>query len=619
MIDMRRHKRFLTARRLLCLIVAFASGVGCSRHDRPAGGAASTAPPGVLVFGDQLRPGQFRDFNLVLFTIDTVRRDHLGCYGMADAQTPTIDGLAGRGAVFEHAVAGQPSTLPSHCTIMTGLDVPNHGVRDNGKYVLDQNAVTLAEVLKQHGYATAATIATHVLNRRFGLNQGFDVYEDRISSKGWRPGGGTDLSKDADVVTDASIAWLTDHLEQTPGGRFFMWVHYFDAHLPYEPPEQFAQLFPDRPYDGEIAFLDHEMGRFLDFVAQRGLTERTLVVLASDHGEGLGEHGEDAHSRLVYDTTIRIPLIISCPPFFDAPRRVDQVTVGTIDIMPTILSLLGINAGLDMDGLDMVATPVPPDRAMYVETLAGLLRHNWAPLHGLRRIDAKYIQAPLPEYYRLTDDPHELDNVLQRDPRVADELAAQLKSLMDRWEQSERAAAGPRPLDAATARQLASLGYVTTADPSDPEPPQRPDPKDMVPIFEWIRHNPPAELHHRARELVVQAGRTDYLYRRGLILAETAHEKMPDEPAFLTTVGVGHFRLGRFETAVDVLAAAEKLCMARGAAPDPLNEAVAAMALHRLGRAEDAERRWRGIGTDADHDGDTTRILKEAADLLGDS
>ena len=598
----------------LVAVVLIASG-GCARDETPPADAGSTASPGVLVFGNQLSPGQFRDFNLLFITIDTVRRDHLGCYGMADAQTPTMDALAARGALFEHAVASQPSTLPSHCTMMTGLDVPSHGARTNGKFVLHERIVTLAEVLAERGYATAGFVATYVLDARFGIGQGFDTYHDQIKPTGWRPGQPIP-SKSADIITDLSVSWLNEHLNGPAAGRFFMWVHYFDAHLPYDPPDRFAAMFPDRPYDAEIAFIDSEMKRLLEFLDRRGLTEQTLIVLASDHGEGLGQHGEKDHSRLIYDTTVRIPLIVSCPPFFDAPRRVDQVTVGTIDIMPTLLSLLGIDAALNMDGIDLVTTPVPRYRAVYLETLAPLLYHGWAPLYGLRRIDAKYIEAPLPEYYRLTDDPDELDNVWQGDPDAATALAAQLQRVMAKLEQRQRAD-GPRPLDPATERRLASLGYVTTATSAVAESPRRRDPKDMVPIFEWIRRDPTPELHRRARELVVQTDLSDYLYRRGLILAETAFEKMPREPQFLTTVGIGRYRLGRLQEAVEALTDAESLAATAGAGRDPLNEAVLVMALHRLGRVEDADRRWREVSTwAADRDEVTTRILREAAALL---
>ncbi len=585
---------------------------GCARDQRDG----DAAPREVLAFENRVNPGDLSGFNLLFITIDTVRRDHLGCYGMADARTPVMDRLANRGVLFDHAVATQPSTLPSHCTMMTGLDVPTHGVRTNGKFVLRPEVVTLAETLKDRGYATAAFTATYVLDARFGLSQGFDTYHDEVRPPGWRPGQPI-TPKNADVITDLSVSWLTNHLENPSNGPIFMWVHYFDAHLPYEPPQRFARLFPDSPYDGEIAFIDSEMKRLLDLFDRRGLTEKTLIVLASDHGEGLGEHGEKDHSRLIYDTTIRIPLIISCPPFFDAPLRVSEVTVATMDIMPTVLSLLGIDAKSNMDGINLVTTPVSTDRAVYLETLAPLLYHNWAPLHGLRRIDAKYIDAPRPEYYRLIDDPGELNNVLRRDPDAASELAMQLEEVMARHAGSEHAAKSGN-MDEATARRLASLGYVTTGAPDDAETSVRPDPKDMVPIFEWLRRDPTPTLHRRAREIVIQTGLSEYLYRRGLILAETAHDKMPDKPAFLTTVGLAQYRMNWFAQAILTLTEAQQLHAAAGTAPHVLNEAVLIMALHRHGRVNDALRRWRELrGSAVGRNADAIRVVKEAAALLG--
>ena len=580
--------------------------------------------PSCGMFGGRLDRGALADFNLLLITLDTVRRDHIGCYGFADARTPTIDGLATRGVQFDQAVTGSPSTLPSHCSMMTGLEVPSHGVRTNAKFVLDQRITTLAEVLKLHDYGTAAFVGTYVLDSRFGLSQGFDHYDDQVRPPDYQPGRRS-RGRGADNITNASIVWLKGHLDTQPGGRFFVWAHYFDAHLPHSPPEEFARLFPDRLYDAEIAFIDSQIRRLMDFIEARDLTARTLIVLTSDHGEGLGEHGEKAHSRLVYDTTMRIPLIISCPPFFDVPGRIDEVTVATIDIMPTVLSLLGINSDLPFDGIDLATSAVPRHRAIYLETLAPLLYHGWASLHGLRLIDAKYIAAPLPEYYNLIDDPHELNNLLDAAPHAADGLVAELHTLMDQWPPIDEIARAAKPLSSEAVRRLASLGYVSTGAADAGRTVKRPDPKDMVPIFETLRRGSPAQWHRKSRQMTRSPDNDQGAYRRALILAETAYSEDQQNADYLTTLGMARYRLGKNEAALAALNDAERLRAAAGLDSDGDNVAFVAMALHQLGRVEEARaklHRLRAVGSGAAglirSGGDTTqRFLAEADTLIG--
>lgn len=581
----------------------------------PAGSARgepeSRPTPSNTVLGPQLTRGSLSGFNLLFITLDTVRMDHIGCYGYADARTPTIDALAARGVQFDHAITGNPSTLPSHCTMMTGLEVPTHGARTNAKFALDQKVTTLAEVLAGRGYATAAVVATLVLDSQFGLDQGFDRYDDRITPQPRR----------ADRVTNVAIDWLERHLDGAPPPAFFLWVHYFDPHKPYDPPAPFAAFFQDRPYDAEIAFVDHELRRLLAFLDGRNLTSRTLIVVASDHGEGLGEHGEEDHSRLIYDTTVRIPLILSCPPVFEAPRRIDDVTVGTIDIMPTVLSLLGVETGLQMDGVDLTTTSISRDRAIYLETLAPLVYHGWAPLHGLRRIEGKYIQAPLPEYYDLRHDPHELQSLLETNPGVADKAAAELAALMRRWPPVEKTVPNAKPMNRRFVERLASLGYVTTVAPGDPPPSKRADPKDMVPLFRALNDDSPEQLHAKSREVVQVPGANRGTYRRALILAEVAYKQAPDNIEYLTTLGLAQYRAGRHAEALTTLLEAQKKHAERGEEVDAVAEAFTAMALHRLNRRDAARARLDRLRALMEHDkyaGDVAahRLFAEAETLI---
>jgi len=542
---------------------------------RFTGGASGRSTDGASLqrFQQRLRPGALTGWNFLFITWDTVRADHIGCYGYAAAETPTLDGLAGRGVQFDHAVTGVPSTLPTHCTMLTGLEAPRHGVRTNGKFNLGQEHVTLAEVLRQQGYATAAFVATFVLHRRFGLDQGFDHYDDAIPKEGRR----------ADHVTDAAVQWLEGHLASRPAQPFFIWVHYFDAHRQDHPPPPFSERFADRPYDGHIAFVDSQMRRLLDFVKSKQQTERTLIMVTSDHGEGLGDHLEPTHSRLIYDSTMRIPLVISLPAFYDAPGRVGDVTVGTIDLMPTVLSLLGVEPAVAMDGLDLVTASVPKDRAIYLETLAPFLYHGWAPLHGIRRIDAKYIAAPLPEYYDLANDPGERSNLLEVDPGANAGLAAVLEARMANWPSAGEAAALATSPDPRMVQQLAALGYVSTTSIDALDSAGLPDPKDMLPIWRELGRNDPVELHRLSVELLQQVDADQAAIRRAAILAEAACAAQPDNAEFLRVLGTAQYRAGRSEEAVHALSRFQRLTAEAG---DPIPPDVATMLAEATSRLD---------------------------------
>jgi len=413
--------------------------------------------------------------NVLVVTVDTLRADHLGCYGHPDAQTPTIDALARDGLRFERATTVSPITLPSHASMFTGLGAPNHGVRHNGTFRLADEHTTLAERYAAAGYDTAAFVSAFVLERRFGLDQGFDDYDDRFDAHD--PGAGSYPERPADRVTDRVLEWLDARAGAAQDRPFFVWVHYFDPHGPYEPPAPFDTRFADSPYDGEIAFVDRELGRLIEALDPPG----TLVVLTSDHGEGLGEHGEATHADLIYDSTMRVPLIVSNPVLFPGGKVVDDRLGATIDLVPTLVSLSGLETGPAVDGVDLTG-PTDPDRAVYVETLAPLLDYGWASLHGLRRYGDKFIRAPQPEYYDLDTDPGEQVNLLVEHPGAGG-LRVALASTMSTWPE-DFAATGVRELSPEEAERLAALGYVAGARGSTPD---SRDPKDMMPL--WHRMN----------------------------------------------------------------------------------------------------------------------------------
>ena len=440
-------------------------------------GAASALPPAI-----ELSHGAARDFNVVLFTLDTLRSDRVGCYGYGGVETPVIDGLAAAGVRFADAVSVVPMTLPSHASIMTGDYPPTHGARDNGTYRVVAQRETLAERFKAAGYSTAAFIAAFVLDHRFGLDQGFDVYDDQITAQ-HRAAGAEPLNpqRAGDVVTDAAMRWLESHHAQQPERRFFAWVHLFDPHLPYNPPEPFRSRYAADPYDGEVAFTDVQVGRFVDRLRELGQLERTLIVLVGDHGEGLGDHGESGHSLLIYGATMKVPLVFYCPALIPEGRVVADRVVATIDMAPTIADLLGLPA-LECDGLSLLQPDVDPDRAIYLETTAPELNHGWSPLYGLRRHRDKVIEAPTPEYYDLHADPGELQNLWSDRLDEAEPLAERLDALLSAFAQGGGEGESGLALDADARRKLEALGYIGSG--AAPELGPLPDPKDMIARFD---------------------------------------------------------------------------------------------------------------------------------------
>ncbi len=426
--------------------------------------------------------GAASGFNVLLVTLDTTRADRLGCYGAPGDPTPRLDALAGGGVRFERAITVAPITLPSHATILTGLYPPNHGVRDNGEFPLAPSHVTLAELLGAQGYETAAFVSAFVLDGRFGLRQGFDHYDDRVG-----PPSGEQSVEDrpAGEVTDAAVAWLGGRQSDRP---FFAWVHYFDPHIPYAAPEPFRSRFAQEPYTAEIAYMDSEIDRLMRSVEAQGLSDRTLVVVAADHGESLGEHGESTHAMFIYESTMRIPLIVSNPSLFRQAPHVDASLVSVVDIFPTVLELIGVPDIPEHDGRYLFDTETDPHRRVYLETLAPYLDHGWSGLFGLRDGEHKLIQAPRPEFYDLVADPQEATNLYNDPPSAVrpalEEMERELGEMLAGWPDAGSIAAGARPLDPQALERLESLGYVGGV--SRPRERGLEDPKEMVPLIEEI-------------------------------------------------------------------------------------------------------------------------------------
>jgi len=385
----------------------------------------------------------------------------LGAYGCEDIRTPAIDRLAGEGALFTLAYAPVPLTLPSHCTLMTGLYPPGHGVRNNGSYLLHGDVTTLAELLRDEGYSTAAVIGAYVLDSRFGLAQGFDSYDDAF------PGGSDDrqnyfscVERRGDEVTDLACKWLDSAREP-----FFLWLHYFDPHYPYQPPAPFDSLYRN-PYIGEIAFLDSCIGRVVRKMDEKGLYQKTLVILTSDHGESLGEHGEMSHGLFLYGATTRVPLILRLPGTVSPGTRIDDC-VSLADVLPTVCDLLGVESPRDVQGRSMTSIlggRAGDDVPIYLETRVPLENFGWSGITGVIHTGWKYYRVPHPEIYNMAEDPGETLNLSEDSTGIRTEMEALLLDLEKELSLEFREKAQVE-LDSETREKLERLGYLWNPTP----------------------------------------------------------------------------------------------------------------------------------------------------------
>ncbi|MFN7975160.1 MAG: sulfatase-like hydrolase/transferase [Acidobacteriota bacterium] len=445
----------------LSLRVAIAvTALGCAPSDNAA---TASAPPSKPV-------------SVVLLTLDTTRADALGCYGSTTALTPSLDSLAARGVRYARAFTGCPLTLVAHASLMTGRVPPEHGVRDNGTSVLPASVPTLAERLKGRGYATAAFVGSRVLDRRFGLDRGFDVYDDHMPAEQLGEYGYPE--RDAAAVTDAAIAWLSG---QGSSGRFFLWVHYYDPHAPYTPPADLSGPTDAAKYAGEVAYMDRQVGRLFDAIP--GGAESVLVAAVADHGEALGAHGERSHGVMLYGETMQVPLILAGSAL---PRgKVMAEVCASRLLAATILDVVG-----DADGSRAFGGPLPvPGRgastfadtpaAVYGETEMPALAYGWSALQSLTEDRYKLVVAPRPELYDLQADPHEAKNLYAERP----DEAARLEKALRTYEGTLKSVRAPVPApDAELRKSLESLGYVGGG-----STPGTIDPKDGLPMLDELQ------------------------------------------------------------------------------------------------------------------------------------
>jgi arylsulfatase A-like enzyme/Tfp pilus assembly protein PilF len=477
----RQFTGWLSAAAIAVLVHAFAI-FGCGRAEQPE---QPVEAPNTEWRGE-IAPN---DLNVILVTLDTLRSDRVSSYGSDLVDTPNIDGFASEGVLFSNAASTVPFTLPAHSSILTGLYPPGHGVRENVGYTLDASIPTLAEVLSEGGWDTAGFVSAFVLDGRWGIGRGFDHYFDDFDLAEFDTPNLGSVQRSGDVTIAEAVRWLDGRSQDAP---FFMWLHLYDPHDPYTPPEPFKSQYPGRPYDGEVAYTDSLIGEFRQSLEERGLLSSSLVILTADHGEGLGDHGEGQHGFFVYDTTIHVSLIVRPPTAAEGGRVVDSA-VSHVDIFPTILDAVGLWAPKRVHGQSLLPAIAGENlelvREVYSESLYPLLHYGWAALRAIRTEDRKLISAPRPEVFDLVADPREERDLSREEPGLTSELEKRLADLREEIESDAPATGAVPDIDAETLAQLQALGYAAgQGGVSLEEETDRPraDPKDKIRIHRTI-------------------------------------------------------------------------------------------------------------------------------------
>jgi choline-sulfatase len=473
-----------------------------------------------------------RGHSLVLVTLDTTRADVIAGALHDPAHFPAFASLAERVVGFPRAYTTAPLTLPAHASILTGLTPPRHGIRDNGLAALADEAVTLPEILSGHGYATAAFVSSVVLDRSFGLDQGFDLYDE--PSLHLRTGFDPENERPADATVARACAWLEELDRDRP---FFLWVHFYDPHLPYEPEPRHLEKARGDAYRGEVVQVDAALGRLLATLERLDLSDDTLLALTADHGESLGEHGEPTHGALCYEATVRVPFYLCFPGEVPLPGPAHIASV--VDLMPTLLGRLGLPVPAGLDGIDLFRPDNRRDRGVYFESYSGYLYYGWSPLAGWRDPHGKYLHSSKPELYRLPSDPAEIDDQARVSPEDCAAARAAIAELFSRPALPPRRSSEDPRLDAA----LSALGYASgsleSGLPGPLEPTDRPDPRslagELVPLL--------------GAHTSLAAGR----FEEALALARRILARNPAHLLALDIQAVSDMELGHFEAAEEAL------------------------------------------------------------------
>ncbi len=506
---------------------------------------------------NQCQPGAKARPNIILITLDTTRADALGAYGNSWAVTPVIDRLAATGHLFGNCLSQAPITLPAHASIMTGLIPPHHGVRNNGTYQLQQKT-TLAETLQNNGYATGAFVGSVILARQYGLAKGFLHYDDDVVHYTETTESHI-VTRRAETVISRALSWMKQ--TQKP---FFSWLHLYDAHWPYDPPSPFKEAYADQPYLGELAYLDLQLGRLIHQLKQQGLWDNTLLVLTADHGESLGEHGEDSHGFFAYSATTHVPLILSGPLVSQPGRRIEHL-VRSIDIMPTLLDLLKLPHPDGLDGLNLYQNQ---PRSAYAEAMIPFEGMYCSPVQALNDGAFSYYHAGQDELYDLKADPKEQDNLIKQLP----EVATRMQTVLDQIPLQQGSDSGFQ-IDQSTIELLRSLGYVHDGgshSPSVSEPFALPSPRSSLAVYKGHqdlrqlgksfpfkaiegyrklqeKHPEHVLLKRELGTWLTQANQQDEALKQ----LRSAAQQWPEDPRLHTVLGLALAHFGHFEKSLE--------------------------------------------------------------------
>ena len=534
------------------------------------------------------------DLNVVLITLDTTRADRLGCYGYPQAKTPNLDFLAHNGVRFANAYCQVPLTLPSHCSILTGTLPTYHHVHNNGTYSLTAEQISVTEILKSHNFSTAAFVASFSVDSRFGLDQGFDLYDDNFQEE--TPFKAMNSERKAAEVYDRFSLWLDDHHSE----HFFTWIHFFDPHLPYIPPDSYRLEFANRPYDGEIAYMDFYVGEVIKKLREKNILDKTFIIIAGDHGEGLGEKTEIGHGVFLYEMVMRVPLILYAQNHLPKGKIISG-RVRLIDIMPSMLDMLNIKESYPYQGISLIPSiegKEQKDLDSYLETYYPRENYGWSELTGLISEEWKYIDAPKKELYNLKSDPKEENNLVLSETGIASKMERSLKALILN---SASPGTGKRTPKQEDLDRLRSLGYVGFSESNNEGPFE--DPKDKVNELRLIQLAQSYEFQGNLQEaarlyekmLVSRPGSSSSYVNLALIQARLKQfdqtirtlkqgiAKIPDSEILLARLGHTYLVTGRLDEAFSAM---QKVLSLNPRYFDALT--VCAVILDNLGQKEKA-------------------------------
>ena len=501
--------------------------------------------------------------NVLLITMDTTRADRLGCYGYKRAKTPNLDNLAAKGVEFLNVYCQVPLTTPSHCSILTGTYPLYHQVRNNGTYALSPALVTLAEVLEGKGFATAAFVSSFTVDSRFGLDQGFEVYDDKFAEA--QAFKALNSERKAEKTFEAFSRWLGKNQARS----FFCWVHFYDPHLPYDPPAPYNVEFADSLYDGEIAYMDQVIGKTIEALREKGLLAKTLVILAGDHGEAFGEKVEAGHGVFIYDGTMKVPLIFYAENHLPA-GLVIKSRVRLIDLMPSVLDMLNVPVNKDVQGtslLPYIEGKKDGDLTCYLESYYPPETFGWSELVGIIDGDWKFIRAPRSELYNLKTDAKEEKDLVSREARTAALLNRKLEEIIKAG--TSKTKPGRRTLSREEEDRLRSLGYIGADASVKVGKGPLPDPKDKMGEFkilfkaklleyqgnfeesekyyrEILRLEPDVSWHYIGLAILLAKERK---VGEGIEVLKSGLVRLPDSVVLMSRLASFYMRVGNFKEA----------------------------------------------------------------------